>query len=132
MNKNYTLDELIQYASDYSFNEEALPVSFSTDNKYVRTAIYKDDHIEVVVICFSPGQTSTVHDHQGSNCAIRVVRGKMLEQLFKDNGTDIEFVSNHYLRQGDVSGLDGVAIHQISNMSKEGTVLLNFYSPPFA
>ena len=131
MNKNFTLDELIKYASDYSFNAEALPVSFDNE-KYVRTPIYKDDNLEIVCICFSPGQTSSVHDHQGSNCVIRVVSGKMLEQLFRDNGTHNVFVSNHYLNAGDVSGLDGVAIHQISNVNKEGTVLLNFYSPPFA
>lgn len=127
----YELDNLIELAKCYSFNEEALPMSFSEDH-YVRTPIYKDDDLEIVVICFMPGQTSTVHDHQGSNCVIRVVKGRMLEQLFRDNGEFIEFVSNHYLNKGDVSGLDGVAIHQISNVNKEGTVLLNFYSPPFA
>ncbi len=130
-NSNYTLDELTQFAKDYQYKEEELPIHFS-EEKYVRTPIYKDAHLEIVVICFFPGQTSTVHDHQGSNCVIKVVRGKMLEQLFKDDGNSIAFVSNHYLNQGDVSGLDGVAIHQISNMSKDGTVLLNFYSPPFA
>lgn len=130
-NSHYTLEELLTFAKEYQYEESALPISYS-DDKYVRTPIFKDQNLEVVVICFAPGQTSTVHDHQGSNCVIRVVRGKMLEQLFKDNGKDIEFVSNHYLNKDDVSGLDGVAIHQISNMSKEGTVLLNFYSPPFA
>ncbi len=122
------LKELIELAKEYKF--DTLPINFD-DKHYVRNVIYKDDKLEIVVICFSPGQTSTVHDHQGSNCVIRVVNGKILEQLFKDNGSHLEFVSNHYLNEGDVSGLNGIAIHQISNINKEGTVLLNFYSPPF-
>ncbi len=126
----YSLDELVQFAKDYVVNEKELPISFDP-TQYARTPIYKDENLEVVVICFSQGQTSSVHDHQGSSCVIRVVKGNMLEQLFEDKGEKFEFVSNHYLAAGDVSGLDGEAIHQISNMDKNGTVLLNFYSPPF-
>jgi len=126
----YSLEKLIQYAKDYIVDVKSLPIFFDPDH-YSRNTIYKDDELEIVVICFNKGQTSSVHDHQGSNCVIRVIRGKMLEQIFKDNGDTLEFVSNHYLDAGDISGLDGVAIHQISNMDKQGTVLLNFYSPPF-
>jgi len=32
---------------------------------------------------------------------------------------------------GDVSGLSGEQIHQLSNVDTAGSVLLNFYSPPF-
>jgi cysteine dioxygenase len=128
--KYYTLEELIQLAKDYCY--EDLPIFFSDDNKYTRVVISKDEHLEVVVICFGPGQTSTVHDHQGSNCVIRVVDGKILETLFKENNDSLEKISSHYINKGEVSGLDGVAVHQISNISKKGTVLLNFYSPPFA
>jgi cysteine dioxygenase len=124
------LEELIQYAKNYQAEEKGLPIFFDPD-KYSRTPIYRSEKLEIVVICFAAGQTSSVHDHQGSNCVIRVVRGKMLEQLFRDNGDQLEFVSNHYLEPGDVSGLDGIAIHQISNMDKSGSVLINFYSPPF-
>lgn len=130
-NTPYTLDELVQYAKDYSFREKELPVFFDPD-KYSRIPISRDSHLEVVLICFGPGQTSSVHHHQGSSCVIRVVRGKMLEQLFSDKGDCLHFESNHYLSPGDVSGLDGDDIHQISNMDKDGTILLNFYSPPFA
>ena len=125
--RNYTLDELVKFAKDYQCAE--LPISFSED-KYVRTPVYKDATLEIVVICFSPGQTSSVHDHKGSCCAVKVVKGKILEQLFKDNGEYLEFVSNKYLNQGDVSVLDGTAIHQVSCLDKSGSVLLNFYSPP--
>jgi cysteine dioxygenase len=128
--KDYNLEDLIAYAKSYEAEEKSLPIFFDPDH-YSRTPIYRDENLEIVVICFAAGQTSTIHDHRGSNCVVRVVKGKMLEQLFRDKGDQLEFVENRYLEAGEVSGLDGVAIHQIGNVSKEGTVLLNFYSPPF-
>jgi cysteine dioxygenase len=126
-----TLEELIDFAKDYQFKEEELPISF-TGEPYTRTPIYKDEELEIVVICFAKGQTSSVHDHQGSNCVVRVVRGKLLETLFaEEEGGLLGLQGNHLLFQGHVSGLDGVQVHQLVNLDPSGSVLLNFYSPPF-
>lgn len=127
---SHTLKSLLSFAETYEYDEATLPISFESE-PYTRTPIFKDDKIEIIVICFREGQTSSVHDHQGSNCVVKVVRGKMLETLYDDIADVLEFQSNHVLKEGDISGLDGEQIHQLSNMSKTGTVLLNFYSPPF-
>ncbi len=127
---SYNLKELIEYAEKYQYEESKLPVAFDCE-PYTRAPIFKSDEMEIVVICFADGQTSSVHHHQGSNCVVKVVRGKVLETLFDDIADVLEFESSHVLKAGDVSGLDGKQIHQLSNMSKTGTVLLNFYSPPF-
>jgi cysteine dioxygenase len=126
----YTLDELIVLARDYPVPDE-LPIDFEA-KPYSRVPIYRDDLHEVVIICFGPGQTSSVHDHQGSSCVVRVLEGKVLELFFDrtDDGDTI-LSGHHYLNPGDISGLDETRIHQIANMHPVGTVLLNFYSPPF-
>ncbi len=128
----YDVAELERYAAEYEFREKELPIRYSSE-PYTRVSLYRDELIEVVLICLSAGQTSSVHDHRGSNCVIRVVRGKILELLFaKDEGTTLTFAMHHYLVPGDVSGLDGEQVHQLSNVDNAGSVLLNFYSPPFA
>ena len=124
------LPSLVRLATDYPCRESDLPVHFAAE-PYTRIPIYRDDDIEIVVICFAAGQTSSVHDHQGSNCVVRVVRGKVLECLFKPDGETLVLDDHHYLSAGDVSGLDGEQVHQLSNVDPGGTVLLNFYSPPF-
>jgi cysteine dioxygenase len=126
----YDLNALLRYARDYVYREAELPVHFSYE-PYTRIPIYRDEHIEIVVICFAIGQTSSVHDHQGSNCVIRVVRGKVLECLFTRIRDKLHMDFHHYLHEGEISGLDGEQIHQLSNLDPAGTVLLNFYSPPF-
>src|SRR5262245_19918064 len=124
------LPALLRFSADYACREAELPVRFAAE-PYTRLPIYRDDDIEIVVICFAAGQTSSVHHHQGSNCVIRVVRGKVLECLFKPEGQTLVLDYHHYLHPGEISGLDGRQIHQLSNVDPAGTVLLNFYSPPF-
>jgi cysteine dioxygenase len=122
---------LEQVAANYDYQEPDLPVHFSAE-PYTRVSLFRDESVEVVLICFAAGQTSSVHDHRGSNCVIRVVRGKILETLFERADDDtLRFALHHYLKPGDVSGLDGEQVHQLSNMDNGGSVLLNFYSPPF-
>jgi cysteine dioxygenase len=124
------LPALLRFAADYAYNEAELPIRYSAE-PYTRVPIYRDDDIEIVVICFTAGQTSSVHDHRGSNCVIRVVRGRVLECLFRPDGKTLALDYHHYLHPGEISGLDGQQIHQLSNVDPAGTVLLNFYSPPF-
>src|SRR3954454_20828383 len=76
------LEELVRYAADYQYREAELPIGYSCE-PYTRIVLHRDESLEVVLICFAPGQTSSVHDHRGSNCVIRVVRGKILETLFE-------------------------------------------------
>jgi cysteine dioxygenase len=124
----YSLENLVETAKNYQITD--LPISFS-EEPYTRTPIYRDDNLEIVLICFSKGQTSSIHDHQGSNCVIRVMDGKLLEFLFDERDGKYYHKSHHYLGPGQISGLDGEAVHQLANVAHEGTVILNFYSPPF-
>jgi cysteine dioxygenase len=127
----WEISELERFAAEYQYQESDLPVMFNLE-PYTRIVLHRDEAMEVVLICFAAGQTSSVHDHRGSNCVIRVVRGKILETLFEKAGADtLRYALHHYLLPGDVSGLDGEQIHQLSNMDNSGSVLLNFYSPPF-
>ena len=129
--RRYDLGDLERYAAEYEYQEADLPIRFSSE-PYTRVVLHRGERIEVVLICFAAGQTSSVHHHRGSNCVVRVVRGKVLETLFERqaDGT-LAHLLHHYIRPGDVSGLDSEQIHQLSNVDDAGSVLLNFYSPPF-
>jgi cysteine dioxygenase len=126
----YDLTTLLRLAKEYTFHEADLPIHFTAE-PYTRIPLHRDEKIEIVLICFASGQTSSVHDHQGSNCVIRVLRGKLMECLFTRVGETLHMDNHHYLHSGEISGLDGQQIHQLSNLDPAGTILINFYSPPF-
>ena len=127
---SYDLSTLTSYANNYQFLKSELPIAF-TNEPYTRLPIYKNSEIEIVLICFKNRQKSTIHHHQGSNCVIRVIDGELQETLFKEENDKFVAYSRYYLQKGDISGLDGTTIHQLKNIDENGTVLLNFYSPPF-
>jgi cysteine dioxygenase len=127
--RDLTLAELITLAAEY-VSPEPLPVEYG-EEKYTRRRIYRDDHLEIVVICFGSGQATSIHDHQGSNCVVNVVEGSVLEAMFECEGDNYVLSGWRVLSAGSVSGLDGQQIHQIANVCRSGSVLLNFYSPPF-
>jgi cysteine dioxygenase len=126
----FTLDQLKRIAREYPATSD-LPVRFGEDS-YARITLYRDERLEVALVCFAGGQTTSVHDHQGSNCVLRVVRGKIMESQFRAGANgQLDLLGSCILQPGDVTGLDGEEIHHVCNLDPSGTVLLNFYSPPF-
>jgi cysteine dioxygenase len=126
----HTVEQLSLLARAYEVGRET-PAVFSAD-RYTRRTVYRDEGLEVVVICFAEGQATSVHDHQGSNCVVRILRGKVLETRFAPGeNRRLDVLGSRCLLPGDVAGLGGTEIHQVCNLDPAGTVLVNFYSPPF-
>jgi cysteine dioxygenase len=85
------------------------------------------------VLCWRNGQRSPIHDHTGSNCAVRVLRGTMTETLF-------EFAPNGHVKPtfsrdvpaGTVVGSVDKDMHQVSNLQAGDAdlITLHVYAPP--
>ena len=125
------LKQLLRMARDYEVDVAALPIAYE-NQPYTRIRLHRTDEFEVMLICFAEGQTSSVHDHRGSRCVVRVVQGLALETHFhrNDDGT-LRVALQQVHPVGAISGLEGDQVHQICTLDPTGTVLLNFYSPPF-
>jgi predicted metal-dependent enzyme (double-stranded beta helix superfamily) len=98
------LPELERLAAGYQWRDGELPILFSAE-PYTRTVLHWDDTIEVVLICFAAGQTSSVHHHRGSNCVIRVVSFKVMETHFAAGPeSTLEYHRPHSLEPGTFRG----------------------------
>jgi DMSO/TMAO reductase YedYZ molybdopterin-dependent catalytic subunit len=85
------------------------------------------------VLCWKNGQRSPIHDHLGSNCAVRVVRGTATI-------TDFTFAPNGHIKAlgstdrpcGSVFANHDDDLHQVSNLQAGSAdlVTLHIYSPP--
>ena len=54
--------------------------TFFADQRYARNLIELNDHFELMVICWKPGQVSPIHNHANSSCWMGVARGELLEE----------------------------------------------------
>ncbi len=104
-----------------------------SERQYMRNLVRAGDWYNIVVLCWKNGQRSPIHDHVGSSCAVRVLRGVATETLFSfaPNGQVYATASRDH-PAGNVCGSQDTDVHQVSNLQAGGAdlVTLHVYSPP--
>src|SRR5262245_65673580 len=77
------LDELISELSGLNVDAEELEefLCFSSRG-YTRNLVRAGPWYHLLVLCWKNGQRSPIHDHTGSSCGVRVLRGVLTETAF--------------------------------------------------
>jgi cysteine dioxygenase len=100
---------------------------------YTRNLVRAGPWYNALVLCWENGQRSPIHDHKGSSCGVRVLRGTLTETLFEiaPNG-HVKATFSRDLLPGSVIGSEDTDIHQVSNLQlgDADLVTLHVYSPP--
>ena len=106
-------------------------VRFAPDT-YRRNLLRAGPAYHALVLCWRNGQRSPIHDHFGSSCGVRVLRGVCTETIFQRTSIGHVFpTETHKLAEGACCGSQDKDIHQISNIEPAGDlVTLHIYSPP--
>ena len=117
---------------DVECDDLAEYVRFS-DRTYRRNLVRSGPWYNALVLCWKNGQRSPIHDHAGSTCGVRVLRGTMTETLFEfaPHG-HVKAVRSRDFPAGSVIGSQDDDLHQVSNLQAGGAdlVTLHVYSPP--
>lgn len=127
------LDELIEDLGQLALRVEDVAeyVKFG-DATYRRNLMHAGPGYQALILCWRNGQRSPIHDHRGSSCGVRVLRGVMTETVFDraPNG-QIYATRSRTLGEGGVCGSQDSDIHQVSNLQPDGRelVTLHVYSP---
>jgi cysteine dioxygenase len=104
-----------------------------SERGYTRNLVRAGPWYNLLVLCWKNGQRSPIHDHTGSTCAVRILRGTATETVFAlaPNGHVWATGSRHH-RLGQVIGSQDDDMHQISNLQAGGAdlITLHIYSPP--
>jgi cysteine dioxygenase len=129
-----TLTDLVAEleALDIDCDEVAPFIRFS-NRGYTRNLIRGGNWYNVLVLCWKNGQRSPIHDHAGSSCGVRVLRGTATETLFEfaPNG-HVKALFSRDLPPGSVCASQDDDMHQVSNLQggDADLVTLHVYSPP--
>lgn len=101
--------------------------------KYRRNLVRRTADYEVLVLCWKPGQQSPIHDHSGSNCAVKVLSGAATEVKFDRTATGgLRVASAERLEAGGITASADADLHRVANWEGPGEnlVTLHVYSPP--
>lgn len=100
---------------------------------YARHLVFRNSLVELLVLCWRPGQRTPIHDHNGSYGAVLVVEGVLWETLFGMNDRrELCYLSACQWLPGDVTAAEVPDIHQLGNpdVSGQNLVTLHLYAPP--
>lgn len=113
--------------------EDLLPYIGFKEGNYWRHRVFRNDFVEMLVLCWRPGQRTPIHDHNGSQGAVMVYEGLMWETTFNfDPGKGLSYKSGCDYRPGQVTGAAIPDIHQLGNpdVSGQDLITIHIYSPP--
>lgn len=100
---------------------------------YCRHRVMRNEFVEMLVLCWKPGQRTPIHDHNGSHGAVFVQEGIMWETTFDyDAEAGLAYKAHRELRQGGLTGSELPDIHQLGNPDVSGRdlITIHIYAPP--
>lgn len=96
------------------------------ENHYARHLVFKSGHVEILVVCWRPGQGSPIHDHDNSDGLMIILEGEITNTSYFSDGRKVTTV----WQAGDVGHTPLGVKHEVKNTSTEDVVSLHIYAPP--
>ena len=105
-------------------------VAFS-DNKRHYVSLYRDAHVDVWVLCWTPQNDTGWHDHDISSGAVAVVQGALTEHNLALGASDAAGLAVD-VSAGEAYGFGPDHIHRLTGRAgvDGGSVSIHAYSPP--
>lgn len=121
---------------DFEPTELSKYTFYDSDIPYTRNLVATDDvNYTLLLLCWSPGRESKIHDHPCQGCFVRTVSGSIKEWIYTVNkeSNEIVYARDQVYGQGLTSFMsDEVGLHKIGNPDPAvGATSLHLYVPPF-
>lgn len=128
-NNNINLYQCRDILNQYNGNDWTKYTKYC-DNDYKRNLVYSNDKFKILILCWKSGQKAKIHDHPENGCLVKLLKGKLIEEIYKNNNGKIEYVKSKTIYVGDISYQQGKnGLHKIINPFGECAVSLHIYSP---
>lgn len=103
-------------------------------SNYTRNCVVRNARFELLVICFEPGQRTSIHDYDSETAWIRVLGGELVAERFElleDGALRLRKASR--LHTGELMELSrSNSIHRFQNQGATRAFTLNLYAPPMS
>lgn len=119
----------------YTFpSHDLLPYLRWNQKHYTRTCVVRNVRFELLVICYEPGQRTSIHDYDSTSAWVQPLMGEVMEERFQcdlDGGIRLKQASR--LSKGVPTALPrDSSIHRFTNAGAERAITLNLYAPPMS
>jgi predicted metal-dependent enzyme (double-stranded beta helix superfamily) len=96
------------------------------ENHYARHLVFKSEHVEILVVCWRPGQGSPIHGHGIADGLMIILEGEITNTSYFEDGRKVSTVWG----PGFVGHTPVGVQHEVVNRSDGDVVSLHVYAPP--
>lgn len=129
-----SLDQIYDWLEKAEISREELqPYIGFKEGNYWRHRVCRNEFVEMLVLCWRPGQRTPIHDHNGSHGGVKICEGLLWETTFNyDAAAGLTYKGARDYARGSVTGSDVPDIHQLGNpdVSGQDLVTIHVYAPP--
>ncbi|KAK5657770.1 hypothetical protein OQA88_2843 [Cercophora sp. LCS_1] len=89
----------------------------------------------LLVLVWSPGKGSPIHDHGNAHCLMKILHGNLTETRYtfpeSDNEAPMKVISEKVYKENEVAYMaDELGVHRVWNQGSDFAVSLHLYTPP--
>ena len=129
-----TLEQITSWVANVEISpSEVEPYLGFKEGNYWRHRVCRNEAVEMLILCWRPGQKTPIHDHNGSHGVVRVHAGLMWESTFcYEEERGLCSSTGRECPTGTVTGANVPDIHQLGNPEDSGQDLItvHVYAPP--
>jgi cysteine dioxygenase len=108
---------------------------WDSEKPYTRNLVYNGKHFSILILCWTPGRESKIHNHPSDGCFVKTLRGCIKETRYSVCPETNSFTQNSvkFATEGQVSWMsDEIGLHKIGNPNRDsGSVSMHVYAPPY-
>jgi|TARA_B110001454_G_scaffold132786_1_gene123607 cysteine dioxygenase len=99
---------------------------------YTRNCIADTEKFELILICWCAGHQTSIHDHGGEECWVKVVEGEFKETIYKqDEVGALKLTKTKFSKKNDVTYMkDFMGFHRLENSANKRSMSLHLYAKP--
>jgi cysteine dioxygenase len=102
---------------------------------YTRNLVSRNEQFEMLVLCWSAGQESPIHDHSGQHCFMSVLQGRIEELQYgvpsEPGSGPLRQTGRRVFEPGEVAYIhDRIALHKVRPYGAQPAVSLHLYARP--
>jgi len=99
---------------------------------YTRNCIVNNEKFEIILICWCEGHRTPIHDHDGEECWVKVIKGEFKETIYKENEAGGLNISRSSIsKPNEVTYMkDFMGFHSLENVSNQRSMSLHLYAKP--
>ena len=99
---------------------------------YTRNCIADTEKFELILICWCEGHQTSIHDHGGEECWVKVIEGEFKETVYKqDEMGALKLTKTKFSKKNEITYMkDFMGFHRLENNANKRSMSLHLYAKP--